>query len=57
MDNSTSNNLNETQLLLLDNLIYLEGVADHNGKTVGKVIDDLSRNNYKGLMRSQILKK
>ncbi|HEX9060437.1 MAG TPA: Mbeg1-like protein, partial [Clostridia bacterium] len=45
--------LNQTQLLLLDNLIYLEGVADQNDKTVSQVIDDLTKNKYSGLMRSQ----
>ncbi|MDD4049228.1 MAG: DUF2974 domain-containing protein [Clostridia bacterium] len=49
--------LNETQLLLLSNLIYLERVADHNNKTVNKAIDDLMDDNYKGLMESQNPKK
>ncbi|HEX9059270.1 MAG TPA: Mbeg1-like protein [Clostridia bacterium] len=45
--------LNETQLLLLDNLIYLEGVADKKDTTVKEVIDDLTSKNYAGLMKSR----
>ncbi|NLD47039.1 MAG: hypothetical protein GX660_07545 [Clostridiaceae bacterium] len=58
MDNRmNTNELNETQLLLLDNLIHLEGVADQNGRTVKQVIENLANNNYKGLMKSQNPKK
>lgn len=57
MDNSTQNSLNETQLLLLDNLIHLEGVADQGEITVREVIGRLTKNNYAGLMKSQNPKK
>lgn len=35
------NELNESQLLLLNNLIYLQGVADSNKKTVKEIVDSL----------------
>ncbi|RRJ66920.1 DUF2974 domain-containing protein [Paenibacillus oralis] len=33
--------LSESQLILLDNLIYLDGVANRNGKTVKVIVNDL----------------
>jgi len=52
MDNSKLNDLNGTQLLLLDNLIHLEGVAVQGYITVREFIEDLTLNNYQGLMKS-----
>ncbi|WP_055109372.1 Mbeg1-like protein [Paenibacillus ihumii] len=47
--------LNENQLLLLNNLIYLQGVADSNGKKVGDIVDSFLYSN--GLDKSRNLSK
>lgn len=47
--------LKENQLLLLNNLIYLQGVADGNDKKVGDIVDYLLYNN--GLDKSRNLSK
>lgn len=43
--------LSESQLILLDNLIYLKGVANSRDKTVGEIVDDLLNNNKLSLSK------
>jgi dienelactone hydrolase len=44
-------NLRENQLLMLSTIIYLQGVADANGKTLGRIVDNLL--NKGGLEKSR----